>query len=131
MSVLMHYQIIGLNISKCRHERHLTQEQLAERAGICQQYLSRLERGKGIPSLETIMALCDALNVDSNRLLTRSATHNDEPPCRLRSDDPSSCPCAEEPLSSNAPDKLIVIDPQDLPIVDLELPDTDYDDPDC
>ncbi len=110
----MHYHIIGKNISECRKSLHLTQEQLAERAGICQQFLSRLERGKGIPSLETIMALSDAMNVQSERLLTRSATHNDEPPCRLRS-------------NSDMDGSLIVIRLEDLPIVDLDLPDTDLD----
>ena len=116
MSVHMHYQIIGLNISECRLERQLTQEQLSERAGICQQYLSRLECGKGVPSLETVMALCDALDVKPDRLLSRSATHNDAPPSRLRSN---------SYLSDDS--SLIAIAPEDLPIVDLELPDTDFD----
>jgi len=119
LSVHMHYWIIGRNIHECRKALHLTQEELAERAGICQQFLSRLERGKGVPSVETIMSLCDAMNVDSNRLLTRSATHDDNPPCRLRSEDLS--PSVDDGAS------LIVILPEDLPIVDLEFPDTALD----
>ena len=114
MSVHMHYHIIGRNICECRKSLSLTQEQLAEQAGICQQFLSRLERGKGIPSLETIMALCDAMSVSPERLLTRAATHDDVPPCRLRS-------------GGSFDSNLIVIHPEDLPIVDLDLPDTDLD----
>ena len=110
----MHYHIIGKNISECRKSLQLTQEQLAERAGICQQFLSRLERGKSIPSVETIMALSDAMNVEAQNILSRRATHNDEPPCRLRSDDDTG-------------NFLIVIRLEDLPIVDLDLPDTDLD----
>lgn len=115
MPVHMHYHIIGKNISEYRKTLRFTQEQLAERAGICQQFLSRLERGKGVPSLETIMALCDAMDVEPNQLLTRSATRNNEVPSRLRSD-------------GSLDYDLIVIRPEDLPIVDLDLPDTDLDD---
>jgi len=118
MPVHMHYWIIGENISKCRKEQSLTQEQLAERSGICQQFLSRLERGAGVPSVETIMALCDALDIESNVLLTRaSATHKDDLPCRLRSDGDTVW----------GADSLIVIRLEDLPPVDLELPDTPFD----
>lgn len=124
MSVHMHYMIIGKNICECRKALHLSQEALAENAGICQQFLSRLERGKGVPSLETIMSLCDALNVEPNRLLTRGATHNSNPPCRLRSEDDFIF-CEDYEDSEDA--ELIVIRPEDLPIVDLELPDTELD----
>ena len=117
MSVRMNYRIIGLNVSECRHERRLSQEQLAERAGICQQFLSRIERGKGVPSLETVMALCDALDVEPNRLLSRSATHDDTIPSRLRGSD-----------GSQEDSSLIVIAPEDLPLLDLELQETDFDD---
>ena len=123
MSVHMHYQIIGRNIRECRKELHLSQEQLAELAGICQQFLSKLESGKGIPSLETVMALCDAMQIQPDRLLSRCATHNDNPPCRLRSED-GLINYDDEPHDNTG---LIVISPDDLPIVDLELSDPEFD----
>jgi len=123
MSVHMHYHIIGQNISEHRHALRLTQEQLAERAGICTQFLSRLERGKGVPSIETVMALCDAMDIEPGCLLTRSATHDANPPCRLRSDGGPDDPTVQAPADPS----IIVISPDDLPILDLELPDTDLD----
>ena len=124
MSVHMHYQIIGQNIRECRKELRLSQEQLAELAGICQQFLSKLERGRGTPSLETVMALCDAMHITPDRLLSRCATHDNNPPCRLRSEG-SLIDCSDESPSNTG---MIIIRPEDLPIVDLELPDTELDD---
>ena len=126
MPVQMHYHIIGKNIKECRKAAHLTQEELAEQAGIGQQFLSRLERGKGIPSLETIMALCDALHVEPNKLLTRSATHDDALN-RLRSDYAAFADCLSDNLSAPEADILIVIHPDDLPALDIELPDSPFD----
>jgi transcriptional regulator with XRE-family HTH domain len=46
-----------------RNERGLTQEQLAERAGISIDFLSLIERGKSSPSFENLDELADALKV--------------------------------------------------------------------
>lgn len=40
-----------------RHDRELTQEQVATRIGISQKYLSELERGEKSPSWETLIAI--------------------------------------------------------------------------
>lgn len=120
----MHYRIIGKNICEYRKKLLLSQEELAERAGICQQFLSRLERGQSVPSLETIMALCDAMSIEPNNLLTRCATHDDDPPCRLRSND-SLIGCFDTSVDNT---ELILILPDDLPIIDLDLPDTELHD---
>lgn len=42
----------------------LTQQQLADRAGLTKDGLSRLERGDRSPSWDTVQALCKALGVD-------------------------------------------------------------------
>lgn len=57
---------------RLRVERHLTQAQLAARAGIHPQALAKIERGDrdiGKIRLETALALADALEVDPHRLL--------------------------------------------------------------
>lgn len=41
----------------------MTQEQLAERAGLSFKFLGELERGRGNPTLTTLGALSDALGV--------------------------------------------------------------------
>ena len=125
MPVLMHFHIIGQNISEHRKAMHLTQEQLAELAGISQQFLCRLEGGKGIPSVTTIMALCDAMDIEANQLLTRnSATHDADAPCRLRSDGSVFDGFLNDTTTSECKETLIVISPEDLPILDLEIPDS-------
>lgn len=39
-------KLVGRNFARIRHERGLTQEQVAEISGFSQQYISGLERGK-------------------------------------------------------------------------------------
>lgn len=53
----------GNRVRLLRNERGLTQEQLAERAGISVDFLSLIERGKNSPSFENLDELADALNV--------------------------------------------------------------------
>ena len=63
------YQLVGKRIAKIRHEKKLTQENLAEKAGITNNYLSNIERNRSIPSLETLMSICTALSVTPNEIL--------------------------------------------------------------
>jgi len=53
----------GQRVRRLRGERDLTQEQLAERAGISVDFLSLIERGKNAPSFENLDELADALEV--------------------------------------------------------------------
>lgn len=55
--------LIGRNAARIRRERGLTQEQLAVRSGLSQQYISGLERGKRNPAIVTIYELALALGV--------------------------------------------------------------------
>ena len=43
--------------------RHLTQEQLAEKAGTSTTYIGTIERGEKSPTLNTISKLASALNI--------------------------------------------------------------------
>lgn len=124
MSVLMHFRIIGWNISECRRSLSLIQAELAERAGISQQFLSRLESGKSVPSVKTIMSLCDAMNIESNRLLTRNAaTHDADAPCTLRSGGSVFNESLNDMTTPESGNMTIVISLEDLPAFDLEIPD--------
>ena len=86
MAVKVNYKSIGFNIRTHRLRLNLTQAQLAELAGVSQQFLCSVESGKGIPSLHTALALCDALHVQPNELLLNAAEHDPDAPCTLRSD---------------------------------------------
>ena len=60
---------IGLNVKRIRKEQGLTQKELASRLRSIEQTVSKIERGVFTPSAETIMQLCDALNVTPNELM--------------------------------------------------------------
>ena len=55
--------LVGQNFSRLRRRQGLTQEQLAERSGFSQQYLSDLERGKRNPTIVSLYELAQALGV--------------------------------------------------------------------
>jgi len=68
---------IGNRIRISREKSGLTQEELAERLDLSTQFISTIERGVAGASLETIINLCDVLNVSSEWLLRgRAATPN-------------------------------------------------------
>lgn len=55
--------LLGKRIREIRKIRKLSQEALAERAGISAQYVSNIERGKENPTLDMLFTLADALKV--------------------------------------------------------------------
>lgn len=65
-----HGESLGDAIRRLRRDRGLTQEDLADRAGISQRTLSDIERGHiGLPRMENLRALAAALGVDTGSLL--------------------------------------------------------------
>ena len=62
-------QRFGQKVRKLRMERELSQEKLAELAGIHRTYISSLELGKRNVSLVNIQALAKALRVPPDELL--------------------------------------------------------------
>lgn len=57
-------EIYGENVKRLREEKHLTQEKFAECVGISEKYLSTIETGRNFGSLETIVALSNALEIE-------------------------------------------------------------------
>ena len=56
-------KLVGRNAARLRDAAGLTQEALAERAGMSQQYISDLERGKRNPTVVTLYEPAQALGV--------------------------------------------------------------------
>lgn len=56
-------KLVGRNAARLRKAAGLTQEQLAERSGFSQQYISDLERGRCNPTIVTLYELAAALGV--------------------------------------------------------------------
>jgi transcriptional regulator with XRE-family HTH domain len=58
-----------MRLKKLRAERGMTQEALAEKAGISRSYIARLELGQQDPTLGTLEKLAKALKVPVAKLL--------------------------------------------------------------
>lgn len=62
-------RLVGRNFARIRRAQGLTQEQIAERSGFSQQYLSGLERGRRNPTVVTVYELAQVLGVSHLELL--------------------------------------------------------------
>lgn len=62
-------QKFGLHLASIRQSKGLSQEQLAETSGLHRTYISSLERGKRNPTIVTLSALSDALNISLSELI--------------------------------------------------------------
>ena len=61
---------IGKRIRKNRVKRHISQEQLAEMCSLSSVYISYVEHGDRLPSLETVISIANALKVSADELLS-------------------------------------------------------------
>lgn len=59
----------GAIVRTLREERGLTQDQLAERAGVSSTYLGFIERGDNVPTLTIILEIASALKVRCSEIL--------------------------------------------------------------
>jgi transcriptional regulator with XRE-family HTH domain len=62
-------RLVGRNFARIRREKGLTQEQMEERSGFSQQYISGLEQGRRNPTVVTLYELAEALGVTPLDLL--------------------------------------------------------------
>ena len=67
----MDYTSLGKRIRTPRKLRGLTQEKLAEMAGISFAFVGHIERGTRIPSFETVVKLADALDCSIDEFVGR------------------------------------------------------------
>ncbi|MES2834253.1 MAG: helix-turn-helix transcriptional regulator [Pseudomonadota bacterium] len=63
-------KLVGRNLRNCRTGAGLTQEQLAERSGFSQQYISELEAGRRNPTIVSLYELAQALGTTPVVLIT-------------------------------------------------------------
>lgn len=61
--------IFATNLRRVRHERHMSQDDLAYEAEISRSYLSQLEKGSFYASLRIIGRLVDVLKVEPAEFL--------------------------------------------------------------
>ena len=56
-------QLFGQTVRHFRNLLHITQEELADRAGFHRTYIGQLERSERNPAFKNIVTLCNALQV--------------------------------------------------------------------
>ena len=64
-------ETLGDFIQKCRQQYGWTQEELGWRTGITREHVGRIERGKCVPSVQTLYDLEKALNLPECSLVKR------------------------------------------------------------
>lgn len=62
-------KLVGANTARIRKDKGWTQELLAERSGLSQQYISGLENGLRNPTIVTIYEIATALGVSHVELV--------------------------------------------------------------
>lgn len=72
----MQSMVIGTRLRKLREEKKLSQGDIEERTGLLRCYISRVENGHTIPSIETLERIASALEIPLYQLFFEG----DEPP---------------------------------------------------
>lgn len=72
-------KLVGENFARLRKERGLTQEQVEERSGFSQWYISSLERGRRNPTIISLYELANAIGVRVSDLIADEAAAVDAP----------------------------------------------------
>jgi transcriptional regulator with XRE-family HTH domain len=60
---------LATRVRSARQQAEATQEAVAQRSGIGTEHIQRIERGVANPTLATMYAIADALEVDARELL--------------------------------------------------------------
>jgi len=66
---------IAQTIAKLRHEANISQEELADRAGIHRTYVSQIERSLKSPTLQVLMQIATALNTSASEIIKEIETN--------------------------------------------------------
>ncbi|KAI3597535.1 hypothetical protein D8I24_6635 (plasmid) [Cupriavidus necator H850] len=70
--------VVGHAIARHRIAANLTQEQVAERLGIGNEAVSRMERGVVMPTIARLAELADIFQCDTSELLTGASTRSSD-----------------------------------------------------
>lgn len=91
---------IGRAIAKQRTRSQLTQEEVAERLGVGNEAVSRIERGRVIPNILRLIELAEIFDCEAAELLGQASFHVDDQSSRMKQ--------LLAPLNQN--DRKLVID---------------------
>ena len=68
----MDYESLGRNVRKYRLQMGMRQEDLAEKVDCSSSHIGQIEHARGIPSLEMVVGIANALHVTVDQLLLDS-----------------------------------------------------------
>jgi transcriptional regulator with XRE-family HTH domain len=69
---------VAEQVKEIRRARHLSQRQLAGRMQVPRTYISKIENGKAIPTLGSLVRLAAALGVDVRQLVRDARSQRDD-----------------------------------------------------
>jgi len=75
---------IGKAIAKQRVRSNMTQEEVAERLGVGNEAVSRIERGRVIPNIVRLIELAEIFNCEAAELLGQASSHVDDQSGRIK-----------------------------------------------
>ena len=64
--------VMARNLRRARHDKKLTQEELADRAGLSMRYVGAIERADVSASVTVLGQIADALGIEPGALLEKS-----------------------------------------------------------
>lgn len=65
-------EVVAQNLRRLRRQRGMSQEELADRAGVYRNYIGMLERAENAPTVDMLEKLAAVLQVNAAALLARS-----------------------------------------------------------
>ena len=74
----MNQEVIGNFIAKCRKEKNMTQQELADKLGVTDRAISHWENGRRLPDYSLLKELCDTLSISINELFSGEKISNED-----------------------------------------------------
>ncbi|MCK1349213.1 transcriptional regulator with XRE-family HTH domain [Bradyrhizobium sp. GM2.2] len=68
-------EVMAINLRRIRHLKKMTQEELADNAGLSVRYVGAIERADVSASVTVLGRIAAALGVDATDLIKRTAVH--------------------------------------------------------
>lgn len=74
----MDQEKIGKLIAKCRKDKKMTQQELADQLGVTDKSVSKWENGKCLPNVSLYKELCDILGITLNEFFAGERIKDEE-----------------------------------------------------
>ncbi|MBB4428257.1 transcriptional regulator with XRE-family HTH domain [Bradyrhizobium sp. CIR48] len=68
-------EVMAINLRRIRHVKKMTQEELADGAGLSVRYVGAIERANVSASVTVLGRIAEALGVEATDLIKRTAVH--------------------------------------------------------